>query len=280
MMLRWLKILAVLGLCICETTLAQIVNPTEFAKAFNYPAEKLNVTDITQQARDKHGDTIVLAFSISGENRTFAPAIVVVAREGSLLTEKLRHKLAQAMASPAVPPNGKQSVKKLQMPNGSLGYVGMAAFGPGGNEEIAIASIPSRSVDVQMKVSVPYETPLNVTDATKAYHDALANTDGFLTTAMEASIKAVVAQIAQGGALVSGQVPANTTPPQIAPAVTPTPTASIVPPPAPVAPPATIESTPIAPPSYKSTNPLLWIGAAIAALVAMVLILRHKTPKE
>lgn len=270
MTLRWLKILAAFGLCISETAIAQIVNPAEFAKAFNYPAEKLRVADITQQARDKHGEIIVLAFSISGEGRTFAPTTVVVARERSLLTEKMRNKLTQAMEASPVPPVGKPSVRKLQMPNGSIAYVGMGAFGPGGGEEMAIGSIPSHGVDVQVKVSVPYETPLDVTDATKAYHDALANADGFLTAAIEASMKAVVGQIAQGGPLVAAQTPANTTPPLVAAVATATP----VPPSTPVASPAPTTSVAQTPAAVVERKSPVWpwvVGiAALIAILALV----------
>ena len=278
MTLRWLKILSVFALWISQTALAQIVDSSELAKAFNYPAEKLLVTDITQKARDKHGETIVLAFSISGEGRTFATTTVVVAREGSLLTEKLRSKIAQIMERPDVPPSGRKSFKKFEMPNGAVGYVGMGAFGPGGGEEMAIASIPSRRVEVQMKVTVPYETPLDVTDATRAYHDALVNTDGFLTAALEDGIKAVALRIAQGKALVSEQAPTNATSPPIAQAVTTTPAANIAPPPKPVVPPSTPPAV-IASSPAKSTNPLWWIVSAIAALVAVVLVMWRKKPK-
>lgn len=278
MTLRWLKLLAVFALWISETALAQIVDSSELARAFNYPAEKLLVTDITQKARDKHGETIVLALSISGEGRTFAPTTVVVAREGSLLTEKLRSKIVRIIEQPDVPPGGRKSVKKFEMPNGAVGYVGMGAFGPGGGEEMAIANIPSRRVDVQMKVTVPYETPLDVTDATQAYHDALLNTDGFLAAALEDGMKAVAVRIAQGNALVSEQAPTNATSTPIAP-VTTTLAANITPPPEPVVrqstPAAVITSSPA-----KSTNPLWWIVGAIAAFVALVFIVaRKKKPR-
>jgi hypothetical protein len=278
MTLHWLKILAVFALWVSETALAQIVDPVELAKAFNYPAEKLRVSDITQKARDKHGETIVLAFSISGEGRTFAPTTVVVAREGSLLTEKLRHKIAQIMEQLDVPPSGRKSVKKFEMANGAVGYVGMGAFGPGGGEEMAIANIPSQRVDVQMKVTVPYETPLDVTDATRAYHDALVNTDGFLAAALEDGMKAVAVRIAQGNALVSEQAPTNATSTLIAPEVTTKPAANIAPPPEPVVPPSTPPAV-IASSPAKSTNPLWWIAGAVTALVALVLVVRSKKPK-
>lgn len=279
MTLRWLKILAVFALWISETALAQIVNSSELAKAFNYPAEKLLVTDITQKARDKHGETIVLAFSISGEGRTFAPTTVVVAREGSLLTEKMRSKIAQIMEQPDVPPSGRKSVKKFEMPNGAVGYVGIGAFGPGGGEEVAIASIPSRHVDVQIKVTVPYETPLDVTDATQAYHDALVNTDGFLLAALEDGMKAVAVRIAQGNALVSEQAPTNATSVPIAPAVkTTTSAANIASPSEPVVLPSTPPSVVVSS-LTKSTNPLWWIVGLIILAVGVVFVACKKKPR-
>src|SRR5437868_4626451 len=117
MIMRWLVIIATFGFYSSATTIAQIVDAADFAKAFNYPAEKLRVTDVTQQVREKYGDAIFLAFSIAGEGRTFAPTSVVLAREGSLLNERMQNKLAQALEESPTASDTKPSIKRFSMPN-------------------------------------------------------------------------------------------------------------------------------------------------------------------
>jgi len=264
------KFLMAFGICFAVNAKAQIVNPAEFARAFNYPLEKLRVRDVTEATQKQSAD-VIAAVVLDSTDNSFAPTTVVVGKQGLLLSDRLRARLTQAFEEQSK--QGTSSITKLQLPNGADGFIGTGAFGPGGQEEMAVANIPTHGVDVQIKVSVPHETPLDVTEATQAYHDALTNTDGFLAAAMEASVRAVVGRVLQSGPPLKAQAPpAKAEPPTLASA-TPVPSTTPAASPQPATP---VAETPAVVVERKSPA-WPWVVGILALIVIVVLALKRRT---
>jgi hypothetical protein len=168
---------------------AQTVDAPALAMAFRYPAEKLKIEDVTSKLQRKHGENIRRAVYVTGEGHTFAPITIVFGRLGTLLTPQRQARIDEALR--VRPAGGDAPVVKRSIVGGVTCYSGIGVFGPGGSEELAVAAVPSRDMDIQVKVTIPFETPLKVDAATQAY-SALISDDALLEGAILAVMHGIV----------------------------------------------------------------------------------------
>jgi len=171
----------------------------QLATAFGYPVNALQFENKTEETRARNGtngSAIYAALSITSRDRTFAPLRLLVSKEYTLLTDDLKSKLdgTLAMASEA---GSKGGLTRLDIPGLGKGYSGLGAAGPGGEEQIALLHMPAQGLDIQVRVYVSSDPPLEVNELSKAYHDALGK-PGFLRGALESCVRSVAANLAEG----------------------------------------------------------------------------------
>ena len=246
------------AVCTLSVLQAQVLFPTnvqQIAEAFRFPAAALRVQDTTEKLQAKYGNQIVSAAEIRDTNNTFAPVTVIVAAEGLLLTPKLTEQANKALERSANAPQP-AGIRRLQLPDGTTGFIGLGGAGPGGEEILTVVNIPASKVDLQIKVSIPRETPLEVTDQTREYREALINDRAFLLGALEQCTRVLASHVPESRPALPGPPPGFRRT-----AVAPVQDSSV---------PQQSASTPIhsadTPASHKPGAKLLWVLAPLAVL--------------
>lgn len=194
----------------------------EVAQIFGYPAEKLKVEEVTEQvnrrAERKGKPQAISVHTFSGANNTFARLSIAVTGGGGLLTEDMKRYAAEAIASGL--PNANLPVKWLNLNDAGYGITGIGMTGPGGSEERAIITL-FNNTDVQVTISIPGESPLQILPGAEAYHDLINQggirgrlIDSLSTVASKVAgkpIQAVLTDTAPAGAALSAPIdrPAN-----------------------------------------------------------------------
>jgi len=121
---------------------------------------------------------------------------LVVYKEHTLLTDALKGKINAALDSASREGDTNISISRLEIPGVGSGYSGLGAAGPGGEEQIALLHMPGHGFDIQARVYVSADPPLEVNELSRAYHDALSK-PGFLRMALESCVKSVAGNIAE-----------------------------------------------------------------------------------
>ena len=165
-------VLVCLGLLIisADDASAALINPSQIASVLGYPAGKLAITDITEQGKSRYGFGFIAAYKVESPDNTFAPMTFVVAKKGMILSPDLENQIAESEKSAQSDSSVKPMARKIQLGGDAYGYVGLGGFGPGGSEEMIIATIPNKGLDVQVKLMIPGKEPLKVVPETEAYH--------------------------------------------------------------------------------------------------------------
>ena len=234
-----------------------VVSTSELGEILQYPADRLEVEDLTAKGNNSHGDGLIAAHRYRTNDQTFAPVTIVVAEAGMLLTPKLRTEIESAIeTSPNndTPPQ----VRKISIDDDIYGFTGLGAVGPGGAQERIIVTLPKQSKDIQITVSIPGEDLIEPLPGAETYHTALTE------TGMEASLiesaKMAVSNVLLASQTAAPEPPQPPTPP--APKEKPTP------------PPPTENPTPPAEtPEAEKPNTLLYVllGLLVVVIVAVVL---------
>jgi len=170
------KALLIIGIVICISEDKGVageeppISLTNLANAMNFPVELLSVNDVTGDLRKVFGDNIIEAYEYVASKHVFAPISLIVLPTGQVVTAKLRREAEAYLARS--PTNS--SIRRLSF-NGKAGGYSYSAAGPGGSEFIIALNIPSKDIDVQIKLSIPAETPLGNTYQTEAYHKLIVD---------------------------------------------------------------------------------------------------------
>lgn len=138
------------------------------AETLGYPADRLSVKDETANYLEKSNGQIIQVFRMGSETGTFASTGIAISRRGYLLKPAIEKKCEDILAA------GSTSVRRFDLQGGIYGYAGLGIAGPGGSEEILIATWPDRFLDFQIKVTIPREG-LAVAEETKAYHELITS---------------------------------------------------------------------------------------------------------
>lgn len=196
----------------------------------------------------------------------------IAAKKGLILSPELEAQLKTASSIPPAP-GAKPATRRIQFGGDAYGYAGLGGGGPGGSEEMIVATLPSKGIDVQVKMEFPREE-LDTVPGTEAYHRLLEEGGEQLAQRLIECVKLTVIGAANLRTASNEQprqsspTPAATTLAPSVPDQTPKPNASpLVSTPVPQTPAATIEH-----------NTALWpwlVGIATLIVIVMVALKRR-----
>ena len=127
---------------------------------------------------------------IEPEGDIFTYAQVIVADEGTCLTPEIRLRFENAIQKQPAVATGQISTRRINGRDGITGYVGIAAFGPGGTATRAVMHIPVQCLDWQITItqaSEPEKTQENLSSGQKP---------DFIVGALESSVQELAARAA------------------------------------------------------------------------------------
>lgn len=194
-----------IAICAVTTALAQsptpILSGSDVSRLLGYPEKRIQIRDLTEAAKIELPQAI-LAMEYYSDDGTFAPFLISVAPEKSILTPELLQGtdryLQKAQAQGTTP-----SVRKIDLGGGIKGIAGLGGFGPGATEERIIVSVPNR-MDVLIKMTIPGDG-LTVASDTKAYHRLITEGGERLAETLIECVKVTVAAAASMPSLAAQQ---------------------------------------------------------------------------
>ena len=107
-------------------------------------------------------------YRISSGDNTFATVLIILAKRAAIVTPELEAHCEAVISR--TPPSGKANITKRALLEDAYAYTGLGMAGPGGSEERLVAAWPSRGMDLQVKLVLPGDPPLESDAATEAYH--------------------------------------------------------------------------------------------------------------
>ncbi|MBE2179746.1 MAG: hypothetical protein IAE97_04680 [Chthoniobacterales bacterium] len=168
--------------------------PDEFAHLFGYPVGRLVVRDITEDSRKSLGDAIVSAHEYISSDDTFAKTHVVVAKSGFQPIEQFREKLSSILDGSVRNSEAASIIKRVNGKNGIEGLAGLVGSGPDGQVWCAIASVPSKKLDILISIgaSVP---PLVEVPETSEYFRNVFHGRGFMMDRLSKTLQIAAERI-------------------------------------------------------------------------------------
>lgn len=172
---------------------ADVIDVSRIAEVFGYPKQKLTVRDLTQESQERYGSEILASYKVESLDRTFAPMIFVISRKGLILTKELESQITAWQSNPSV----KGLVRRIELGHDAYGYICLGGVGPGGTEEMIMATLRNKGLDVQVKLWIPGDELLNVVPETESYHRLIAEGGEELAKKLIECTKLTVALVAQ-----------------------------------------------------------------------------------
>ena len=191
----------------------ELVDLSRVASVLEYPANKLTISDLTQEGQRRHGTNVLSAYKLESADRTFAPMIFLVATKGMILSDELEAQIIKSQKAASNDQMVKAMARRIEFRNGAYGYTGLAGVGPGGTEELFIATLPKQNVDVQIKIVIPGEDLLAVTPETEAYHHLITEGGDELVKRVIECAEATIAKATLMSAPSVQQTPVRPVPP-------------------------------------------------------------------
>lgn len=140
------------------------------ANALKFPVELLIEEDLTEKMRMKYDNNIIYAGKISDKNNCFVPISLAVSNAGWLLKETMINKIEVHIKN-----NPSQSnIIKFYIEDIAHGY-SYSIAGPGGEESFIVLNIYEKSVDVQLKITIPEGGSIVKTEKSKDYFELYSN---------------------------------------------------------------------------------------------------------
>jgi hypothetical protein len=167
----------------------------EVAKIFGYPAARLKVEDVTEQAnrraarKGKPGGISV--HSYSAHDNTFARFSIAVANEGTLLTDDIKRYVAEAIPKLRHLTGTNLHWKWLTFDEAGYGVSGLGMVGAGGSEERCIMTLFNK-MDVQVTLTTG-ETPLEILPGAEKYHASI--TEGKISDKLTECLNAIASRV-------------------------------------------------------------------------------------
>jgi hypothetical protein len=146
----------------------------EIAEIFGYPADKLKVTDQTEEVNRrslaKGRPQVTSVHRFFGADNTFAPLTICLAGEGLLLTDELRRYVEKTINESRAA-GTKTFLTRLKFGDIGTGVNGLGMGGPGGSGEWAIISMPKQKTDVVISILIPGDPQLSVLPGAEEYFE-------------------------------------------------------------------------------------------------------------
>ena len=215
------------------------------AGAFQVPREQLPLKDLSESEDAKQNPKVRVGYLIDPEDDApFGYAQVLAADEGTCLTPEIRKHFDERLHAQRPAAEGEISVRKVEAPNGIIGYVGLGGLGPGGAAIRAVMHIPDQRLDWQITVYQVFEP-----EKTQENYGNNRGSD-FIVAALEASVQQLAARAA-AGTFTLGEKPVPRQQPVSTPATNKSPPKQPVETPAP----DPIEGASDHPPAAEEANP-------------------------
>ena len=145
----------------------------EISKILGYPANKLSVSDVTEQANKqalRDGlPTYISGHTYTGDYASFGNVSIGFAKEGTLLTEEQKLKMNKAIKKMAEMTGTNLVFKWLNFEDVGYGVAGFFALGAGGSDQRTIMTLYGKS-DVVINLSLG-EVPLEVLPGAEKYNE-------------------------------------------------------------------------------------------------------------
>lgn len=168
-----------------------LVDLDKIAQHMRFPKEHLKVSDKTIEMRKKYGGRVLKAAEVSGiELNIFHPMAFVIAESDALLTGDVIRKADVYLEANKAKPEKQKLLRRIDMSDGSWGYVGVEGFGPGGAILSMTVTNPGKQRDVKIMVSCKSSalTPIAGSDS---YHKMISG-ESDSTQAMTAIAAALI----------------------------------------------------------------------------------------
>ena len=208
-----LRFCIVVAICTLTTALAQsppsLLSSSEVGRLFGYPENRIQTRDLTEAAKRQLPQAII-ATEYYSDDGTFAPIIISLAAEKSILTPSMLKDMEtyfqKAQEQAFIP-----AVRKVDLGGGIQGIAGLGGFGPGATEERIIVKVPGR-MDVLLKITIPGEG-LNVDAETEGYHRLITEGGDSLTERLIECAEDIIAKVMQISPSSALQTPVRPIPP-------------------------------------------------------------------
>lgn len=149
----------------------QFINTQELGKLLGYPAEKIRATDWTEVSKKKTPH-VISSFLYEGEGNTFARIAVVIAEQGTLLTEKYESEIRDSIRK-ATELNLPQVVSRVPIGDDGYGYTGLTVMGSGGSQESVLGTSKQYGYDFRVTVTLINDPPLEKLPSAESYFDLI-----------------------------------------------------------------------------------------------------------
>jgi|GEM_PF-7126201 len=244
------------------------VTAAELGAVIGYPPQRLSVEDATesrnQTALRKKRNLAISSHLYSTDDNTFAPLSITIGEEATLLTQEMRDYAEKALITPG------SGISRISLPDLGEGYSGLGMFGPGASMKQIIVTLPKSKRDVQITITIPGETVLEVVPGFEGYYSAINDPAGIAATLLKC-VNIVASRVAQTGALPNSPSP---TPPIEKPQTVPSERVVPVAPRSdqtPVADDSTLPPKPVPPPRAVGVDsPSIWPW--VVGIFALILI--------
>ena len=167
----------------------------DVAKIFDYPADRLKIEDVTEQANRqavRKGKTgVISAHQYLARDNTFARFSIAVANEGTLLTDDIKRYVGEAIPRLREMTGTNLHWKWLTFDDAGYGVSGLGMVGPGGSQERCIMTL-FKKMDVQVTIATG-ETPLEILPGAEKYHALI--TDGRIADKLTECLSAIASKV-------------------------------------------------------------------------------------
>lgn len=191
----------------------EVVDLSRVASVLEYPVNKLTVSDLTQESQRRNGSNVLSAYKLESADHTFAPMIFVVTTKGMILSDELEAQIIKSQQDESNDQQVKPMARRIDFRDDAYGYNGLAGVGPGGTEELFIATLPRQNVDIQIKIVIPGEDLLAVTPETEAYHRLITEGGEELAKRVIECAEATIAKVTLMSSPSVQQTPVRPIPP-------------------------------------------------------------------
>jgi len=175
----------------CSASFAQdghaVVDLDAVAEKMMFPKDHLQLNDITLMMRNRLGAGVLASQEVRGRDENiFHPMSFIAAEPRTLLTDELVKKSDAYLEGMKGKPEKSKGVRRIDLPDGSWGYVGVEGFGPGGALIAATFTDAARTRDVKIMIACGNQQLVPVTGGEsygKLFSGEIDATNGITTLA-------------------------------------------------------------------------------------------------
>lgn len=155
--------------CFLSCAADDVVDLQSVAQRMKFPQDHLVLNDITAMMRNRLGDGVLASQEVRGrDENVFHPMSFIVAESRTLLSDEIVRKSDDYLEGMKGKPEQSKGLRRMVLPDGSWGYVGLEGFGPGGALIAATFTDATRTRDVKIIIACGNQ-PLVPVEGGEAY---------------------------------------------------------------------------------------------------------------